>query len=109
MNGQILTLGAQAQQGLQHLFCVSVCEFVCVCVSSYSRATGNEADGERYQRLQCHKRTLCPSALRIICCIYASKHDLEFNAANGDISTHCSKWKLRVNKNKTKVVAFSNF
>ena len=30
---------------------------VCECVYAYFRAMGNELDGERYQRLQCYKRS----------------------------------------------------
>ena len=48
-NEKVLTLGAHAQRGLRYLVFVSVC----VCVYAYFRATGNEADGEQYQRLQC--------------------------------------------------------
>ena len=31
--------------------------FLCLCVYAYFRATGNEADSERYQRLQCYERS----------------------------------------------------
>ena len=30
---------------------------VCLCVYAYFHTTGSEADGERYQRLQCYKRS----------------------------------------------------
>ena len=33
----------------------SVCLFVCLFVSDYSRTTGYEAAYERYQQLQCYK------------------------------------------------------
>ena len=34
---------------------VSVCLFVCLSVSNYSRTTGYEAAYERYQQIQCYK------------------------------------------------------
>ena len=38
----------------------SVC---CVCVYAYIRATGNEADDKRYQRLLCYKRSIIKMAI----------------------------------------------
>ena len=50
----LLTLGAHAQRGLRYLVCLSVG----LSVYNYSCTTGNEANSERYQRLQCNKGAL---------------------------------------------------
>ena len=59
----LLTLGAHAQRGLRYLVCVSVCVCVCVCVYAYFSAMGNEADSERYKRLQYYKRSKNKTAI----------------------------------------------
>ena len=49
-------IGRLRQTSLRVCLCVCVCVCVCgvcVCVYVYFRATGNEADDERYLRLQC--------------------------------------------------------
>ena len=41
----------------------SVCLSVCLCVCAYSHTTGNEAAHERYQQLQCNKRSKIKMAI----------------------------------------------
>ena len=69
-----LTLGAHAQRGLRYLVCVSVCVCVCVCVYAYFSAMGNEADSERYQRLQYYKRSKNKMAIFLKRPYYSSRN-----------------------------------